>query len=70
VQQAHPMAGVAGGSDEQVTVPMWMVDDIEAAVVRVREAGGTVIDEPSQQAYGKSAQCTDDQGTRFYLGEL
>jgi predicted enzyme related to lactoylglutathione lyase len=70
VQQTHPMAGVAGGSDEQVTVPMWMVDDIEAAVVRVREAGGTVIDEPSQQAYGKSAQCTDDQGTRFYLGEL
>jgi uncharacterized glyoxalase superfamily protein PhnB len=70
VQQTHPMAGVAGGSDQQVTVPMWMVEDIDAAVARVREAGGTVIDEPSQQSYGKSAQCTDDQGTRFYLGEL
>lgn len=70
VQQTHPMAGVAGGSDMQVTVPMWIVEDIDAAVARVREAGGTVIDEPSQQAYGKSAQCTDDQGTRFYLGEL
>lgn len=32
--------------------------------------GGAVIDEPTQQAYGKSALCTDDQGTRFYLGEL
>jgi predicted enzyme related to lactoylglutathione lyase len=69
VQQTHPMAGIAGGSPEQVTVPMWTVADIDAAVARVREAGGTIIEEPSQQSYGKSAQCTDDQGTRFYLGE-
>jgi uncharacterized glyoxalase superfamily protein PhnB len=70
VQQTHPMAGVAGGGAAQVTVPMWTVEDVDAAVARVREAGGTVIEEPSQQAYGKSAQCTDDQGTRFYLGEF
>ncbi|RDH77047.1 glyoxalase [Mycolicibacterium moriokaense] len=69
VEQTHPMAGVAGGSTEQVTVPMWTVEDIDAAVARVREAGGTVIDEPTQQPYGKSALCTDDQGSRFYLGE-
>jgi predicted enzyme related to lactoylglutathione lyase len=50
-------------------VPMWTVEDVDAAVARVREAGGTVIDEPSQQSYGRSALCTDDQGTRFYLGE-
>src|SRR6202008_1820261 len=70
VELPHPMAGVAGGSTQQVTVPMWTVEDIDAAVARVREAGGTVVEEPSQQAYGKSAQCTDDQGTRFYLGEF
>jgi uncharacterized glyoxalase superfamily protein PhnB len=70
VEQTHPMAGAAGGAAQNVTVPMWMVEDVDAAVARVREAGGTVIDEPSQQAYGKSAQCTDDQGTRFYIGEL
>jgi predicted enzyme related to lactoylglutathione lyase len=70
VEQSHPMAGVAGGSTQQVTVPMWTVEDIDAAVARVREAGGTIIEEPSQQPYGKSAQCTDDQGTRFYLGEF
>jgi uncharacterized glyoxalase superfamily protein PhnB len=70
VQQTHPMAGVAGGSAQQATVPMWTVEDIEAAVTRVREAGGTVIDEPTQQPYGRSALCTDDQGSRFYLGEL
>ncbi|RAV17092.1 glyoxalase [Mycolicibacterium sp. GF69] len=70
VEGSHPMAGAAGGSAEAVTVPMWSVADIDAAVARVLEAGGTVIEEPSQQSYGKSALCTDDQGTRFYLGEL
>ncbi|WP_235733948.1 VOC family protein [Mycolicibacterium austroafricanum] len=70
VEGPHPMSGAAGGSASAVTVPMWTVDDIDAAVSRVREAGGTVIEEPSQQSYGKSALCTDDQGTRFYLGEL
>ncbi len=70
VAGTHPMAGVAGGSAQQVTVPMWTVADIDAAVARVREAGGTVIEEPSQQSYGKMAHCTDDQGGRFYLGEF
>ncbi|MBE1547864.1 putative glyoxalase superfamily protein PhnB [Mycobacterium sp. OAS707] len=70
VQQTHPMAGVAGGGATAVTVPMWTVEDIDAAVARVRQAGGTIIEEPSQQPYGKMAQCTDDQGTRFYLGEF
>ena len=70
IQQTHPMAGVAGGNAAAVTVPMWTVEDVDAAVARVREAGGTVIEEPSQQPYGKMAHCTDDQGTRFYLGEF
>ncbi|WNG88667.1 VOC family protein [Mycobacterium sp. ITM-2016-00317] len=70
IEGTRPMSGAAGGSTSAVTVPMWTVDDIDAAVARVREAGGTVIDEPSQQSYGKSALCADDQGTRFYLGEL
>jgi uncharacterized glyoxalase superfamily protein PhnB len=70
VAQTHPMAGVAGGSAARVTVPMWTVEDVDAAVARVREAGGTVIEEPSERPYGRMAQCTDDQGTRFYLGEF
>jgi predicted enzyme related to lactoylglutathione lyase len=70
VESAHPMSGVAGGSAQPVTVPMWTVADVDAAVARVREAGGTVIEEPSQQSYGTSAQCTDDQGARFYLGQF
>ena len=70
VNQTHPMSGVAGNSAASVTVPMWQVEDIDAAVARVRQAGGTVIDEPAQQPYGTSALCTDDQGTRFYLGQF
>jgi uncharacterized glyoxalase superfamily protein PhnB len=67
---SHPMGGVAGGSAAPSTVPMWTVADIESAVARVREAGGTVISEPARQPYGLMAECTDDQGARFYLGEF
>jgi predicted enzyme related to lactoylglutathione lyase len=70
VRDAHPMGGVAGGSAAPVTVPMWTVSDVEAAVTRVRQAGGTVLAEPAQQPYGISAECTDDQGARFYLGQF
>ena len=66
----HPMAGVAGGSAEPTTVPMWTVADIDDAVARVREAGGTVMQEPNRQPYGVMAECRDDQGSRFYLGEF
>jgi predicted enzyme related to lactoylglutathione lyase len=70
VQNTHPMAGVAGGSARTVTVPMWTVADVDDAVRRVREAGGAVLQEPSRQSYGVMAECTDDQGGRFYLGEF
>ena len=68
VRGTHPMAGVAGGAPQPVTTPMWTVVDVDAAVRRVREAGGTVVAEPSRQSYGVMAECTDDQGSRFYLG--
>ncbi|HEX2284122.1 MAG TPA: VOC family protein, partial [Mycobacterium sp.] len=70
IEATHPMAGIAGGSAQPVTVPMWAVADIDAAVARVREAGGTVIQPPSQQPYGQMAECADDQGVRFYLGQF
>lgn len=66
----HPMGGAAGGSENPTIVPMWTVDDIDAAVSRVREAGGTVLAEPARQPYGVSAECIDNQGARFYLGEF
>jgi predicted enzyme related to lactoylglutathione lyase len=69
VDDARPMTGLHGGHDRATGVPMYLVDDITAAVRRVRAAGGTASD-PERQPYGMSSNCSDDQGTRFYLGEL
>jgi predicted enzyme related to lactoylglutathione lyase len=63
------MTGLSGGHADVTVVPMWRVDDIEAAVARVRAAGGRATD-PERQPYGISSDCEDDQGTRFYLGQL
>ncbi|WP_241249778.1 VOC family protein [Rhodococcus sp. X156] len=65
----HPMAGMAGGGDG-ATVPMWKAVDVPAAVDRVRAAGGTVVAGPERQPYGVTAECLDDQGGRFYLGDV
>ncbi|WP_454788661.1 VOC family protein [Mycolicibacterium lutetiense] len=70
VQGSQPMSGMAGGAARVVAVPMWTVADIDAAVARVADAGGTVLQQPSRQPYGLMAECTDDQGSRFYLGQF
>jgi predicted enzyme related to lactoylglutathione lyase len=69
VEGTTPMAGLSGGHAEATTVPMWRVADLQATVGRVRVAGGTAA-EPRQEPYGLTADCTDDQGTRFYLGQF
>ena len=66
---AAPMSGLQGGHPQPTVVPMYQVDDIEAAVAAVRRLGGTSTD-PEAQPYGISAECSDDQGTSFYLGQL
>jgi uncharacterized glyoxalase superfamily protein PhnB len=69
VDSPTPMTGLSGGHERPAIVLMYQVDDIHAAVARVRAAGGTATD-PEVQPYGISAECTDDQGTRFYLGQI
>ena len=69
VDDVRPGTGVSGGHSQAVAVPMYLVDDIVAAVGRVRAAGGTASD-PERQPYGVTSDCVDDQETRFYLGEL
>ena len=44
----------------------YVVDDIAAAVARVRAAGGQA-EEPVPRAYGQSADCVDTDGVRFAL---
>jgi predicted enzyme related to lactoylglutathione lyase len=69
VEDSVPMTGLSGGHDRAAAVPMWRVDDIGRAVAAVRAAGGTATD-PQRQPYGVTSECRDDQGSRFYLGEL
>ncbi len=69
VEEVAPMAGMSGGHERSAGVPMWRVDDVDAALARVRAAGGTGT-EPARRPYGVTADCIDDQGTRFSLGEL
>ncbi len=63
-----PPGGIAGGSSEPEITLYFRVDDIQAAVARVRELGGQA-DEPVHHASGWSASCHDDQGTPFSLSE-
>lgn len=67
-QGVSPMTGMHGGNERHSAVPMWKVDDVPAAVERVRAAGGTATD-PEEMPYGITADCRDDQGVRFYLGD-
>ncbi|GLZ05065.1 glyoxalase [Actinomadura sp. NBRC 104412] len=67
--EVYPMTGMHGGHDTSTVVPVYAVQDIDAAVARVRAAGGTASD-PESHPYGTLAECTDDQGTRFYLGDV
>lgn len=68
VSGTTPMAGLSGGHGHAAVVLCYQVDDIHAAVRRVRENGGRA-GEPAQRPYGLLADCTDNQGTRFYLAQ-
>ncbi|MPZ64191.1 MAG: glyoxalase [Pseudonocardiaceae bacterium] len=61
-----PMSGMWGGATEPRIQPLFHVDDLDAALAAVRAHGGRA-GEPEQQPYGLSAECTDDQGARFWL---
>ena len=53
------------GGEHEVQLS-YRVDDIAAAVERVRAAGGRA-DEPARRAFGLLADCADDQGATFRL---
>jgi len=69
VEGTAPMIGVSGGHAAPAAVPVWQVTDLAAAVARVRAAGGAST-EPHREPYGAMAECADDQGARFSLGQF
>jgi uncharacterized protein len=63
--------GLHSGDADAVFVIYFLVDDIEAAVARVREAGGKAPDPGAEEAgFGRFVECRDDQGVRFGLRQL
>ncbi|HJQ46027.1 MAG TPA: VOC family protein [Amycolatopsis sp.] len=59
--------GLWGGPGRQVGWKlMYAVDDLEAALERVREFGGRP-GEVEQHPYGRTADCVDNQGIEFWL---
>lgn len=64
--------GLRGGfhdQDAEARIELFFaVDDIEAAVGAVRDAGGKADDpSPVEEGFGRFAVCRDDQGVRFGL---
>lgn len=71
VLDSDPHGGIGPGraaSGDAGNVLAFEVDDIDAAIHRIRLGGGTA-DEPggATSAYGRWVECADDQGTRFAL---
>jgi predicted enzyme related to lactoylglutathione lyase len=67
ITNVTPHGGISGtaesGSHPQV---VFQVDDLEAAMNKVRELGGDA-GEPQSGGEGRSVECQDDQGTSFHL---
>jgi uncharacterized glyoxalase superfamily protein PhnB len=63
-QSAEP--GEPGKSPTPEVRLSYRVDDIAAAVARVRAAGGSA-GEPMRRLFGLLAECVDDQGLTFHL---
>ncbi|WP_410667217.1 VOC family protein [Amycolatopsis sp. cmx-4-68] len=58
--------GLWGGDRQPGWKLMYAVDNLEAALMRVREQGGQA-GEVENHPYGHTADCTDDQGIEFWL---
>jgi predicted enzyme related to lactoylglutathione lyase len=66
--QAVPQVGFGRG-ERAGAVLCFRVDDIAAAVARVRAAGGSATD-PVQRPYALESDCADDQNIPFYLHQF
>jgi predicted enzyme related to lactoylglutathione lyase len=66
-EEIKPPLGILSSQRAEPEVQLsYRVDDIAAAVERIRAAGGHA-DEPERRPYGLLAGCVDDQGATFRL---
>jgi predicted enzyme related to lactoylglutathione lyase len=65
--ETRPPLGILSSEGAEPEVQLsYRVDDIAAAVERVRAAGGRA-DEPERKPYGLLTECVDNQGATFRL---
>ena len=73
VSGVSPQMGMTTRPEAGPTTPgvilCYRVDDIAAALERVRDGGGSAR-EVVRRPYGREALCADDQGTPFYLHQF
>jgi len=66
-EEIRPPLGIRSSEGAEPEVQLsYRVDDIAAAVERVRAAGGRA-DEPERRRFGLFTECVDDQGATFRL---
>jgi uncharacterized glyoxalase superfamily protein PhnB len=68
IENVSPPGGIDGAATEPGVTLFIRVADVTAAAARVRELGGTVLDEAVHPS-GGNARCLDDQGVPFQLWE-
>jgi uncharacterized protein len=66
IEGSTPPGGLFGGGEGSSPQVYFSVDDIEAAVVKVRALGGEA-EELQEITSGYMSHCRDDQGTEFHL---
>jgi uncharacterized protein len=66
IEGPTPPGGLFGGGEGSRPQVYFDVDEIDAAVARVRELGGEA-EEPQEIESGRMSLCRDDQGTEFGL---
>jgi hypothetical protein len=73
IEAPNMPGGMHGGDAEAAPYLFFAVDDMDAALTRVRELGGSVEeadvegDEESVARFGRFQLCRDDQGSPFGL---
>jgi uncharacterized protein len=67
IETAGVRGGLHDGDPESNIVVYFSVDDIETAVKRVRELGGSAGDPGPADIGGRFVACVDDQGVAFGL---
>jgi uncharacterized protein len=73
IETPNVPGGMHHGDEGATPYAFFAVDDIDAAVAKVEELGGEVLDmdiegdEASQAKFGRFKLCRDDQGSSFGL---